>query len=88
MSTQEGDLLFDAELRPHRSLSPQGFLWLMGGICLFSFSAGLAFFLVGAWPVIGFLGADVLLIFFAFRVNYRRAHMRETLKLTPEHLQV
>jgi len=88
MSAQEGGLLFDAELRPHRSLSPQGFVWLMSGICLVSFTAGLACFPAGAWPVIGFMGADVLLIYVAFRINYRRAHMRETLKLSPGQLQV
>jgi len=88
MSAQEGGLLFDAELRPHRSLSPQGFLWLMSGICLVSFAAGLACYLAGAWPVIGFMGADVLLIYFAFRINYRRAHMRETIQLTPGQLRV
>lgn len=88
MSAQEGGFLFDAELRPHRSLSPQGFLWLMSGICLVSFAAGLACYLAGAWPVIGFMGADVLLIYFAFRVNYRRAHMREILQLKPGQLRV
>jgi len=87
-SAQEGGLLFDAELRPHRSLSPQGFVWLMTGLCLVSFIAGLAFYLAGAWPVIGFMGADVLLIYAAFRINYRRAHMRETLQLTPGQLRV
>ena len=60
----------------------------MSGICLFSFAAGLACYLAGAWPVVGFLGADVLLIYFAFRINYRRAHMRETLQLTPDQLRV
>ena len=88
MIHQDDDLLFDAELKPHRSLSPRGFIWLMSGICLISFSAGLAFFLAGAWPVVGFLGADVLLIYLAFRVNYRRAHMRETLQLTADRLTV
>ena len=88
MIHQDDGLLFDAELKPHRSLSPRGFIWLMSGICFISFSAGLAFFLAGAWPVVGFLGADVLLIYFAFRVNYQRAHMRETLQLTADRLTV
>ena len=88
MIHQDDDLLFDAELKPHRSLSPRGFIWLMSGICLISFSAWLAFFLAGAWPVVGFLGADVLLIYLAFRVNYRRGNMRETLQLTADRLTV
>ena len=57
-------------------------------ICLVSFSAGLAFFLAGAWPVVGFIGADVLLIYLAFQVNYRRAGMYEDLQLTADSLTV
>ena len=81
-------LLFDACLRPHRSLGPQGFVILMTAICAISFVGGLVFFLAGAWPVVGFLGADVLLIFIAFKINYRRARMYETLRLDKEELRV
>ncbi len=81
-------LLFDALLTPHRSLSPRGFAVLMAAICVVSFSAGLGFFLAGAWPVIGFLGLDVLLIYVAFRVNIRRGRMYESLRLTRAALTV
>ena len=80
--------LFDAELTPHRSLSPRGFLFLMTGVCFISFTGGLAFFLMGAWPVIGFLGADVLLIYLAFKINYRRGRLVERLHLTRDKLTV
>ena len=83
-----GSYLFDARLKPHRSLGPRGFLILMLVICLVSFAAGLAFFLVGAWPVVGFIGADVLLIYLAFQVSYRRASMFEDLQLTADSLTV
>ncbi len=81
-------VVFDAVLAPHRSLSPRGFVVLMCGICVVSFTAGLFFFLVGAWPVVGFMGLDVLLIYLAFRINYRRGRMYETLRLTPRRLAV
>ena len=81
-------LLFDALLTPHRSLSPRGFVVLMAAICAFSFSAGLGFFLAGAWPVVGFLGLDVLLVYVAFRVNFRHGRMYETLRLNREALTV
>ena len=42
--------LFDALLTPHRSLTPRGFLLLMGVLCALSFGSGLAFILSGAWP--------------------------------------
>lgn len=80
--------LFDAELTPHRSLSPRGFLLLMTGICAISFAGGLAFYLAGAWPVIGFLGADVLLIYLAFKINYHRGRLVERLHLTRDKLTV
>ncbi|MDX1400343.1 MAG: DUF2244 domain-containing protein, partial [Kiloniellales bacterium] len=85
---EEQELLFDARLTPHRSLSPRGFLLLMSTICCISFIAGFAFFLVGAWPVVGFLGLDVVLIYFAFRINYRSGRIAEDLKLTREELKV
>ena len=81
-------VFFDAELRPHRSLDPRGFVLLMAAVCAVSFAAGLGFFLAGAWPVIGFLGVDVLLIYLAFRINYRQGGIRETLRLTPAALEV
>lgn len=84
----EDAALFDAELTPHRSLTPRGFLLLMLGIGAISFGAGLAFFLAGAWPVIGFLGADVLLVYLAFKANYRSGRMVERLHLTRDRLTV
>src|SRR5690606_29773979 len=84
--TTPAPTLFDAELRPHRSLSPRGFLLLMSGVCALSFTGGLAFFLAGAWPVVGFLGADVLLIYLAFRASYRSGCLVERLHLTRDRL--
>ncbi len=83
-----GPVLFDAKLTPHRSLPPQGFFVLMAAVCAVSFVARVVFFVVGAWPVVGFLGADVLLIYLAFRANYRHARMHESLSLTRGGLTV
>lgn len=79
---------FRAVLAPHRSLSPSGFGILMAAVSLVSFVAGLAFCLIGAWPVIGFFGLDVLLIYLAFRLNYRSGRLRETVELLPDALTV
>ncbi|MDF1736623.1 MAG: DUF2244 domain-containing protein [Minwuia sp.] len=70
---------FDFRLRPHRSLGPRGFLIVMGLIAGVSFITGLLFMLKGAWPVFGFLGLDVALIWFGFRQNYRAARAEERL---------
>ncbi|MGD1880506.1 MAG: DUF2244 domain-containing protein [Kiloniellaceae bacterium] len=87
-AASDDQALFDAELKPHRSLSPRGFLILMTAVCTISFTGGLAFYLSGAWPVVGFLGADVVLIYVAFRINYRRGRLVERLHLTRDKLTV
>ncbi|MBI3507490.1 MAG: DUF2244 domain-containing protein [Proteobacteria bacterium] len=82
------DPFLDLTLRPHRSLSRSGFAVLMGLLCSVSFLAGIAFFAAGAWPVIGFLGIDVLLVWIAFRVNYARGRARERLTLHADRLEI
>jgi uncharacterized membrane protein len=80
--------LFSALLTPHRSLSGIGFLVLMGIIAGVGFVGGVVFFIVGAWPVIGFLGLDVALVYWAFRTNYLRAAAYEEVTVTPSELWV
>ena len=80
--------LFSALLTPHRSLNRTGFLVLMGFLTAVSFAAGIAFTLMGAWPVFGFFGLDVLVIYWAFRVNYHRAQATEEITITPSELRV
>lgn len=77
---------FSAHLSPHRSLTPQGFIILMTCIGSVCFIIGFIFMLAGAWPVMGFLGLDVALIYFAFRRNYQDAKIFETIDLTSDHL--
>lgn len=77
---------FQATLYPHRSLGPKGFLILMGFLCLINFGTGLMFWSLGAWPIAGFCGLDVLLVYIAFRVSYRSGRVREFVELRPEAL--
>ena len=79
---------FRAVLHPHRSLGPHGFLLLMLGVGAVSFITGVAFLVIGAWPVMGFFGLDVALIYIAFRLNYRSGRQYELIELTPELLKV
>lgn len=80
--------LFSAILTPHRSLSATGFvivMTLVGGV---SFAAGMVFLLMGAWPIFGFFGLDVALVYLAFRANYRAATAFEQISVTPSELRV
>ena len=80
--------LFSALLTPHRSLNRTGFLVVMAFVTTVSFAAGLAFLLMGAWPVLAVFGLDVLAIYWAFRVNFRRARASEEIWVTPSELRV
>ncbi|MBB5753984.1 DUF2244 domain-containing protein [Prosthecomicrobium pneumaticum] len=80
--------VFAAVLRPHRSLSPRQFgllLAFIGGTC---FASGLLFWSLGAWPIAGFFGLDLLAIQLAFRMNFRAAEAREIVEVTRERLTV
>lgn len=80
--------LFSATITPHRSLGRSGFLAVMIAVGGLSFVAGLVFLALGAWPIIGFLGLDVLLVFLAFRANYRSAAAYEQVLVTASELRV
>jgi uncharacterized membrane protein len=80
--------IFSALLTPHRSLNRTGFLAVMAFVTFVSFVAGIAFLLMGAWPVLGVFGLDVLAIYWAFRVNFRRARASEEILVTPSELRL
>ena len=80
--------IFSAVLTPHRSLSPAGFLIFMAVLGGISFVTGMVFLLAGAWPVFGFFGLDVLLVYWAFKLNYRSAQAYEQVTVTPSELTV
>ena len=80
--------LFSALLTPHRSLNRTGFVALMVFVSAVSFAAGLACLLMGAWPVLGFFGLDVLAIYWAFRINFRRAGASEEIRVTASELRL
>lgn len=87
-SIMHGASPFRAVLHPHRSLDPRGFLILMLVLGTVSFATGLVFLSMGAWPVMGFFGLDVLLVYLAFKLNYRAARAYELVELTPAALRL
>ena len=80
--------LFSATITPHRSLGRKGFIAVMCAIGGVSFIAGIVFLIAGAWPVFGFFGLDVLLVYWAFKANYRAARAYETVTVTSSELVV
>ncbi|OYW53962.1 MAG: hypothetical protein B7Y80_00565 [Hyphomicrobium sp. 32-62-53] len=88
MAPTQGTGTFRAILHPHRSLSQGGFLILLGFIGFVSAATGIAFYMMGAWPVLGFYGLDVLAIYVAFKINYRAGKAYELVELSPDLLKV
>ena len=79
--TSEGPL-FEDTLRPHRSLGPRGFRMLMLATFAATTALSIPFYLLGAWPIVGFFGLDVLAVYIAFRANFRSAQACEHFRLT------
>ena len=70
-----------ATLTPYRSLSRGGFIAVMSVIAAVNFGAGLVMYLKGAWPVAGFCGLDVALMWYAFNRNFAAARRAEHISI-------
>ena len=79
---------FRALLTPHRSLGRTGFRVLMGALVFGWLATGLIFLAHGAWPVFGFFGLDILLVYGAFRLNYRAGRAREEVSVSRTSLDI
>ena len=85
----DGIVYMDAHLRPNRSLSFNGFKIVVLSMAAMSFFTGLGFLAIGAWPVVGFFGLDVLLIYLAFKVNFKSGEReRETIRVTAQEIAI
>ena len=82
------DLVFHARLTPYRSLSPSGFKLLMGIIGFICLTVGIVFSVAGVWPILGFMGLDFLIIYWAFKANYRSARSYEDVEVSRRHVLV
>lgn len=88
IAIDKDDLVFEAVIVPHRSLSRRGLRGLLVAICLLCGVSASVFVWLGAWPVGGFTGIELLLAAFLFRLNARAARGQELVMLTPEALRV
>ena len=88
LSKSGSQVLERLSIWPHRSLSRKGFIILMSILGGLLFTIGLGFFLAGAWPVIGFLGAELLIVWGGFKLNYQAAKKRETIETTADTVTV
>ncbi len=80
--------LFDAILRPNRSLSNSGFRLVMSIVVGVNLVLGGFFFAIGAWPVLGFCGLDILIVWLAFKLSYRQGRLCERVRVTHDEMWV
>lgn len=78
--------VFSAVITPNRSLGPRGFRIMMGLVGGAAALLSLRFLALGFWPVTGFLALDVLGLYVAFRISYRRGRSFEEVVVTPLEL--
>ncbi|GEP11900.1 DUF2244 domain-containing protein [Methylobacterium gnaphalii] len=75
--------IYAAVIRPHQSLSQDGFRLVMAACCVVSLVTSIACLTKGFWPVAGFFGLDMLALYVALKVSFRRAHSFEEVAISP-----
>ena len=89
MSDREQDqVVFEAEVTPHRSLSARGLRIVIGSMCLLSLCTTSVFWYIGAWPIAGFNGGEILLAIVLLRTHARSRRQRELLLLSDRSMRV
>ncbi|MEJ0046912.1 MAG: DUF2244 domain-containing protein [Rhodospirillales bacterium] len=81
-------LHFEAVVVPHRSLSPRGLAIVLGCLGLASLTITTMFWMLGAWPIAGFNGGEMLVAAALLRSHVRSRRAREVLLLTDENLRI
>ena len=75
--------IFQTRITPHRSLDARGFRLLFALFAALCVASSILFVVLGAWPVAGFFGLDIALLYGAFRLSYRAARAYEDVTVTP-----
>lgn len=84
----DGPLFMDAVLAPNRSLPNPGFIALMVVLAVMSFTAGLVYLRMGAWPIPFFFGLDIFLVWLAFKISYRDGRRREIIRIARDRILI
>lgn len=80
--------VFEAVLYPNQSLSRSGSIVLMGAVSIVTSVIALVFVIIGAWPVSGFFGLDLVILYWAFSRIRRSGRRRELIRLDRQGLVV
>jgi uncharacterized membrane protein len=78
--------VFSAVLQPHRSLTVSGVRLVVLLVAAAGTVASIPFLVMGFWPVAGFYGLDVALLWFAMSASLRDARAYEEVVVSPLEL--
>jgi uncharacterized membrane protein len=84
----EDAFFMDAVITPHRSLSPRGFVVLIGVLTVTNAASAAFFLTIGAGPIPIFLGLDLLAVIVAFVASNRAARLTERIQVTAAEIRV
>jgi uncharacterized membrane protein len=73
-------------LRPNRSLTREGVLAIIAIVVVLNISASVMFLVAGAWPILGFMGLDVAIIWWALRKNWVDGERFEKIQIHGDEL--
>jgi len=85
---QAEPIIFRAEVTPHRSLSPRGLRLVIAFVCTVSLCSTTLFWSLGAWPIAGFNGGEILLAMVLLRAHAKSARQSELLLLSAGELRI
>ncbi|MCB1517101.1 MAG: DUF2244 domain-containing protein [Hyphomicrobiaceae bacterium] len=80
--------LFSALLTPHRSLDARGIRYVAAVAAVLASIPGIFFYAVGAWPVVGLMGLDVLALYWALSASLKSGRAFEEVTLWRDSLEV
>ena len=72
----------DVTSHPYRSMGPVGLRYLLWFLLALNFVGACVFVSLGAWPVAGFMGLDVLGVWLALRISNAQARAFERIIIT------
>ena len=81
-------VLFEALITPHRSMGRRGLRWLGGALLLLSGIVAFGVWYLGAWPVLGFSGAEIALVIWLLHRHALGARESEMVMLSDEALRI
>ena len=78
----------DIKIYRNQSLTTRGLYILMFFVPIPASYIGISFYVLGAWPVLGFMGFELLLIYIAFKILFYKNKFYEHIILDSEKLNI